>query len=197
MTYEDDRARFLVAQHLLETGRAEEARRLLLALVNVPVAQAWAAQLERGEPIDAGEWRWLAHQPAPTRTPRKRPTQTPSTARQRSLWRLLILGLMMLSLVVPLVQQVMPPARQTDNTQARSEARARLREECVWRVERAIALRREGIERVGSCLDWSFSLPQAQLDDALRCHQRAGDSGQVFSACIEDAALLPAALQLP
>lgn len=172
----DERAQFVLAQYLIEQGRYEEAR-LLLRTMDRPAAQDWADRLERGEPIDPDEWRWEPDMVRPMPPPPERDWKPA---------RIIVSLVMVIALVSPFLSMIVrSPSRQAVQANLTAGTRVRLQDYCYEQVSEAI-LQRRFIGRTLSCMDWSFSLPGALLEDATHCHRQARRNDYEFEQCIQD-----------
>ncbi len=183
---EERRAQFIIAQQFIEDGRLDEARYLLREMDGLPVAQAWADQLERGEPVDTDAYYWDPGmvRPRPTKLP-KTPRQHPGQVAFR-----LLMAFMLLSPLVQMLTLRAPSGPPPEQAQQRGVARARVQALCNALVQDAIADARLQTP-FGSCLDWSLSLPRAHMRDVLRCHERHTQNNYAFRRCVLEADIIP------
>ncbi|MEM6284518.1 MAG: hypothetical protein AAF787_20175 [Chloroflexota bacterium] len=184
------RSRFIVAQQLMDEGRLEEARLLLLSIDHIPEAADWAARIERGEAVDPDEIIWELDTEAPGLPAVNLPPFRPARAAMA-----IFLALM---LMAPIVQMLMisGPVYPSADVANRHEARVRVQYLCNVLVERAIAEKRLENE-FGSCLDFSLSLTDAQMRAVTRCHINAGDDFPAFQICVANEGLFPADVITP
>lgn len=187
---DDPRAQFVIAQYLIDAGRADEALPLLYALAErFPLLDDWIDQIEHGEPVDTASLRWEPDMVRPL--PPRRPVQ----------WqpgRLFVALLMALSLFLPLVQMLTFTRQPAPDEQAlvRSAARARVQGLCERLVWAAIADGRLA-EPVGSCMEWSLRLPSGHLQQAVRCHERSGADEAAFTVCVLGRGVYPPGIDPP
>jgi hypothetical protein len=191
MTPDDPRARFVLAQYLIENDRLDEARLLLLGLTDYPIAQKWINQIEAGEPVNTDEFFWEADRVRPMPTPPQLPPFKPGKA--------IVALLMALTLFLPVIQMITfsrAPAAADSAEVVTGEARLRLQRLCEAVVSDAIADGRL-LSEVGSCLDWSLRVTERQMRQVTRCHDIAGTDARLFYACVVDADIYPDGVLLP
>jgi hypothetical protein len=187
MTHDDLRAQFIIAQHLIESGRVEEARLLLRSLADVPEAQDWADRIEAGEPVDPFELQWEAGRPYPEEPPVHLPRFQPM--------RFAMSVFLALMLLTPVLQMIAFSARHAPTTEARLARAAQVRVQllCESLVQQAIAEHRLKTE-FGSCMEWSLNLTDAAAREVMRCHTHTPGDDNAFRRCVLDADLFPAEL---
>ncbi|MEL6152110.1 MAG: hypothetical protein AAFR56_20940, partial [Chloroflexota bacterium] len=136
MMDDNPRARFVVAQQLIEDGRIEEARLLLRSIDHIPEAADWADRLERGETIDPYEVEWEPNTEAPGLPEVTLPAFKPGRA--------VVSVLMALLMLAPMLQMfaISGPVYPSPEVAYRHEARVRVQYLCNVLVQRAIAEKR-------------------------------------------------------
>jgi len=197
-TPDDPRAQFVIAQYLIDEGRPTEALPLLVALAErFPLLDDWIEKIEYGEEVDTASLRWEPDmvRPLPAREERKRPKFQAGKA--------LVAFLMALSLFAPIVQFMLPPptntsapSQVTEADRVRGAARERVRQGCHRAVITAIEdgrLQRE----IGSCMQWSFQLPEREVRAAVACHEYFPDDDRAFGACVIESGVYPDGLRPP
>lgn len=190
MNDDDRRARFVLAQYFIESGRLDEARMLLRSLDDIPAAQAWADQIEDGTPLDPQTLHWEPDMVRPM------PPQEPFHVRIKP-GRLLVVLLMLLSLIAPILQQInyQRYTPQAIDAQVRQASRMRVQALCRGLVQSAAQDGR--LRGTVSCMEWSLNLTEAQSTHIAACHGQTIDDNRAFAACVLSAEIYPQAIQLP
>lgn len=184
-TSDDNRAKFVVAQQLLDEGRLTEARWLLRSIEDVPQAQEWADRLERGETVPPTDLQELAD----TYYPDDDSVEMPSFQPMRFMMSV-FLALMLLTPILQMFMMSGAAVYPSQNAALRGEARERVQLLCNTLVGQAIQERRLR-EPFGSCFDWSLSLTDDQMRSVIRCHARTANDSAAFRRCVLDADIIP------
>lgn len=189
---QDQRGRFIVAQQLIAEGRTEEARLVLRTLSHVPEAQSWAEQLERGDPIDPNSLTWDIDAPFPLPTI----DDDPKPRRQWQPFRTLMILVMMFSLVAPFIPWHRLESTSDNSAQIaaeRSIARQRVQQACYQWIDSALD-NNIPLDQPTSCMEWSYSLTAAMMQDALICHRHYPDTLPDFMRCLQSINVQPLAI---
>jgi hypothetical protein len=181
---DDPRSQFVIAQSLIEEGRLDEARFLLMS-IDTPLADAWLERIEMGLPVDVDAYIWEPHMAHPVRLP------LPKLRPMMFLMSVFLAFSLFFPLLSPFINsnsRNVPVSTATPSTS--SIALDRTRQYCHEAYTTAIRENRVRGQII-SCMEWSFRLPRAYKNQVQQCHLIAENDTIAFNACLQMHEIIP------